>query len=254
VRCAEVIEQQLLGSYHCEANPETGLPVFAFRLHQFISRGDAVYASLASEPERYLTVHGQQFVPGDRERILLPLVFCRECGQEYYCIRVSRDKDTRQRVFMPRELSDYLSDAESEAGFLYASSTQPWPLAAEEVIERLPDDWLEEYKGALRVRPNRRRYLPQAMRIRPDGVEGDPGLDCHYVQAPFRFCLHCSISYGSWQSLDFPKLASLGTEGRSSATTVLSLTALRYLREDASLHTRARKLLSFTDNRQDASL
>jgi hypothetical protein len=49
----------------------------------------------------------------------------------------------------------------------------------------------------------------------------------------------CGISYGSWQSLDCPKLASLGTEGRSSATTVLSLTAIRYLREDASLHARA---------------
>jgi hypothetical protein len=106
-------------------------------------------------------------------------------------------------------------------------STQPWPLAAEDVIERLPDDWLEEHRGALRVRPNRRRYLPQAVRIRPDGVEGDPGLDCHYVPAPVRFCLQCGISYGSWQSLDFPKLASLGTEGRSSATTVLSLTAAR---------------------------
>jgi hypothetical protein len=80
------------------------------------------------------------------------------------------------------------------------------------------------------------------MWIRPDGVEGDAGLDCHYVPAPFRFCLHCGISYGSWQSLDFPKLASLGTEGRSSATTVLSLTAIRYLREDTSLHTRPQAL------------
>jgi hypothetical protein len=69
-----------------------------------------------------------------------------------------------------------------------------------------------------------------------------------------RFCLHCGVSYGSWQSLDFPKLALLGTEGRSSATTVLSLAAIRYLRDDATLPARARKLLSFTDNRQDASL
>ena len=79
-------------------------------------------------------------MPGDRSRILLPLVFCRECGQEYYCIRVSRNKETRQRVFMPRELSDHLSDEESEAGFLYAGATQPWPLDAKDVIERLPDD------------------------------------------------------------------------------------------------------------------
>jgi hypothetical protein len=57
-RCAEAIEQQLMASYACEPNPETGFPVFAFRLHQFISRGDTVYASLASEEQRHVTVHG----------------------------------------------------------------------------------------------------------------------------------------------------------------------------------------------------
>ena len=36
--CQRVIEQQLLASYGAEANPKTGFPVFAFRLHQFISR------------------------------------------------------------------------------------------------------------------------------------------------------------------------------------------------------------------------
>jgi hypothetical protein len=169
-RCAEAIAQQLLSSYTCEPNPEAGFPVFAFRLHQFISRGDTVYASLEAEAERYLTVHKQQFVPGDRGRILLPLVFCRECGQEYYCVRLSRSPETRKRVCTPRELSDHLSDAkEGEAGFLYASAPDPWPLDTEAVMQRLPDDWLEEHRGALRVRANRRPYLPQAVRLSCDG-------------------------------------------------------------------------------------
>jgi ATP-dependent helicase YprA (DUF1998 family)/very-short-patch-repair endonuclease len=266
-RCTEVIEQQLLASYRCEPNPETGFPVFAFRLHQFISRGDTVYASLETEAERYLTVHKQQFVPGDRRRILLPLVFCRECGQEYYCVRVSRSPETRKRVCTPRELSDHLSDEEGEAGFLYASASDPWPLDAEAVMQRLPDDWLEErpygptahavaeeHRGALRVRANRRPYLPQAVRIGGDGSEADTGLEAHYVPTPFRFCLQCGVSYGFRQTSDFAKLASLGTEGRSSATTILSLATIRYLRNDGTLPERARKLLSFTDNRQDASL
>lgn len=38
-RCAAAIEEQLLASYGSEPVPETGFPVFAFRLHQFISRG-----------------------------------------------------------------------------------------------------------------------------------------------------------------------------------------------------------------------
>jgi hypothetical protein len=253
-RCAEAIEQQLMASYVCEPNPETGFPVFAFRLHQFISRGDTLYASLESEAQRHVTVHGQQFVPGDRGRVLLPLVFCRECGQEYSCVRVSRHTETRRRVFTARELSDQLSDQESEPGFLYTSSTHPWPVDAEEMMQRLPDDWLEEHRGAFRVRANRRAFLPQLVRIDPEGDEADAGLDCAYLPAPFRFCLRCGVSYGFRQTSDFAKLASLGTEGRSSATTILSLAAIRYLRQDQTLHERARKLLSFTDNRQDASL
>ena len=95
-------------SYMCAAESRRrGFPVFAFRLHQFISRGDTVYASLEPEAERYLTVQRQQFVPGDRERILLPLVFCRECGQEYYCVASAADQETRRRVFVPTRLSDH---------------------------------------------------------------------------------------------------------------------------------------------------
>ena len=47
---------------------------------------------------------------------------------------------------------------------------------------------------------------------------------------------------------------TLGAGGRSSATTILGLAAIRSLRTDESLDPVARKLLSFTDNRQDASL
>jgi hypothetical protein len=120
-------------------------------------------------------------------------------------------------------------------------------------MQRLPDDWLEEHRGALRVRANRRLYLPQAVRLGCDGSEAEQGLDGHYLPTPLRFCLRCGVSYGFGQTSDFAKLASLGTEGRSSATTILSLAAIRYLRHDETLPARA-KLLSFTDNRQDASL
>src|SRR6266705_4624200 len=82
-QCVEAIEQALVAGYTCERHAETGTPPFAFRLHQFISKGDMIYASI--EEERFLTLQGQQYVPGDRERVLLPLVFCRECGHEYYC-------------------------------------------------------------------------------------------------------------------------------------------------------------------------
>jgi len=252
-RCIAAIQEALLGGYICEPNPETGFPAFAFRLHQFISRGDTVYTSLENEQTRYITVHGQKFVPDDRSRILLPLVFCRECGQEYYCVRARRDPETGRRFFEPRELSDRISDDDSESGFLHFNTMNPWPADAQGVIERLPDDWLEELNGALRVRANRRDELPQAVRVGPDGHEAEAGLDAQYLRAPFRFCLRCGVAYGFRQASDFAKLTSLGSEGRSTATTILSLAAIRHLRREP-LAERAKKLLSFTDNRQDASL
>ena len=253
-RCGDAIEQWLLAGYDCDVNPETGTPPFAFRLHQFISPGDTAYASLESEDTRHLTVHGQQFVPGDRSRVLYPLVFCRECGQEYYCVSMTEDDETGSRAFAPRDFSDRLTDDERVAGYLYLSTTHPWPSNPDEMMDRLPDDWLELLKGVRRIRPHRRKQLPQSLFVQPDGSEGTEGEMCVFVDAPFRFCLCCGVSYGARQSSDFAKLASLSSEGRSSATTILSLATILHLKDERLLPDHARKLLSFTDNRQDASL
>jgi ATP-dependent helicase YprA (DUF1998 family)/very-short-patch-repair endonuclease len=252
--CVSAIEKHLLASYGSEPNPDTGFPVFAFRLHQFISRGDAVYASPEAEDARYLTVNGQQYVPGDRGRILLPVVFCRSCGQEYYCVEMAQDEETRMRKFLPRELSERYCDEDSEAAFLYVNTKDPWPEETLEVFERIPDDWLEEHRGVRRVKAARKDYLPRTVRVGANGIENPKGQEMQLVPAPFRFCLHCGVSYGFRQNADFAKLTSLATEGRSTATTILGLSAIRYLKKDKTLSERARKLLSFTDNRQDASL
>jgi len=247
-QCVEAIQNALLAGYTCEPHPETGRPPFAFRLHQFISKGDTIYASL--EAQRYLTLQGQQYVPGDRERVLLPLVFCRECGQDYYCVR------RKSEQFLPRDLGDQGHD-EGQAGFLYYSKDNPWPIDEDSLIDRLPDDWIEERRSGPAVRHSRRQALPQPVMVRAGGaasaVYGENALGCHFVQAPFSFCLNCGVSYSSRQRDDFAKLASLSSEGRSTATTILSLSAMRRLREQPTQSIPA-KMLSFTDNRQDASL
>ncbi len=209
-RCIAAIQEALLAGYECEPHPETGAPPFAFRLHQFISKGDTIYASLEAEP--YLTLQRQQYVPGDRERILLPLSFCRECGQEYYCVRL------KDGLLLTRELNDQQDD-EGEVGFLYYSKDNPWPLDQDAFEDRLPDEWLEETRNGPRVRRNRRDDLPRAVSVRTDGLQLDGRgeqaknvLDCHYIPAPFRFCLHCGVSYGARQRDDFAKLASLSSQ------------------------------------------
>ncbi len=228
-----------------------GFSVFAFRLHQFFSGGSAVAVSLHGEDERFISTTGQLFVPEHREQLLMPLVFCRECGQEYMSVRL-RENEQGKRLAEPRELNDTAA-GEDEIGFFYYSSTDPFPHRdhAENFYKRIPGDWLDPGTGS--IKSSRRDKIPRPIGLTSGGEQSLAGVAGHFVPAPFLFCLSCGVSYGPRQG-DFGKLSSLGAGGRSTSTTILGLTAVRELRHDDDLPDTAKKLLSFSDNRQDASL
>lgn len=250
--CEAQLREALLSGYRCR--DEHDHPLFAFRLHQFVSKGEAVYASPEPEVVRHVTLQAQQFVPGsERTRVLLPLAFCRECGQEYYSARRGKSESGR-RTYLERHVSDRLDNDDGEAGYLYISEAAPWPDDAEEFVRKLPDTWIETKNGLDTVRTSQRKNLPKKVFISGTAVEGAGSQRAWWLPAPFRFCLHCGIAYNPRQQSDFGKLATLGSEGRSTATTVMTLSTIRKLRGDDDLVREARKLLSFTDNRQDASL
>ena len=261
---SERVSENALRAYllagHEVRNPRTDAAAFAFRLHQFISRGDTVYASPEPAADRHLTLAGQRFVPGDRSKTLLPLAFCRACGQDYYVVHrqpphVSGKTHSKAR-YTPRDLGD-TNDEDARPGFLYLNDDIPWTDDTDEVYERLPQDWFDA-EG--RLRSHRRGDMPRRVEVCPDGSLNEAtGVDRKSVQGwwtprPFRFCLACGVSYAGRLGRDFTRLTTLGSEGRSTATTIMSLAAVRHLREDDRLPVHARKLLSFTDNRQDASL
>jgi len=251
--CALAVQNHLLAGYK-QVDPQTQSPFFAFRLHQFVSRGETAYASIEAAPDRYVTLQGQLFVPGDRERILVPLVFCRECGQDYYVVqRHGTGLETR---FVARDFDDRQPAASGQAGYLYTPSDEPWD-DTPAGYSNLPEDWLEESSsGEPRVKSSYREYVPKRYEVRPDGATGLEGEGCtaHFVPIPFRFCLACGVVHGGRQRSDFTKLATLGSGGRSTATSVLSLSVLRHMQNEDGLGPQSRKLLAFTDNRQDASL
>jgi superfamily II DNA/RNA helicase len=242
----------LAGSRAERGNNGTG-PLFAFRLHQFLSRGDTVYATIEEQDSRYMTFAYQLYVPGEteRRRSLYPLVFCRECGQEYYSLTVVSGTQDHVAHLVPRDPLERTIDREHDR-YLY---TGAWPEQDDEdFYERIPEDFLRETGASTGIRPDRRQLLPQPCEVALDGTLSGGGLRAWLVPGPFRFCLSCGITYAGRQISDLPKLTTLGAGGRSSATTILSLGAIRALRGDQSLSTEARKLLAFTDNRQDASL
>lgn len=235
-------------------HPETGRPLFAFRLHQFVSKGDTVYVSLETEQARHLTSTYQQRVPGDRDKTLLPLGFCRECGQEY--LVVSQVKRNGRLTFVNRQESD-ASGGDVVTGYLYVSSSYPWP--ENPVVEqRYPDHWIVEDTGLPELGDSKRKYQPEEVGVGLDGTRlpvGE-GLRAWFMSTPFAFCLACRVSYENVRGNDYSKLATLDREGRSSAVTVMSSSVVRTLKAlpPDELGPDALKLLTFVDNRQDASL
>ncbi|QIK72254.1 DEAD/DEAH box helicase [Propioniciclava coleopterorum] len=247
--CHDAIQKALLKGSRVR-HPETGRPLFAFRLHQFLSKGDTLHVSLEPEQDRFITSKYQVAVPSAPEKLLFPLAFCRECGQEYAVVKaITRQGET---TYAPRASRD-ITAGDAVDGYLYLSTQLPWPV--DPIAEgRLPDSWVGPDNLPL---ANRVRYLPQRVRVDTAGHRVDVGgSPAAFIPSPFTFCLSCQVSYEQTRGRDFSKLITLDAEGRSSAVSVLSTSLVRALREvpESELPVEARKLLTFVDNRQDASL
>ncbi|MFI0774649.1 protein kinase [Streptomyces sp. NPDC021212] len=252
-QCAKAIRLTLEAGAQAP-HPVTGRPLFAFRLHQFLSKGDTVYVTLEDKDYRHITRDYQREQPGSGGKVLMPLAFCRECGQEY--LTVWRTETNGDIVYEPRR-DTAATGGRAGDGYLYID--RPWPTTPEEAIAegRLPESWLEaDDRGQEVVKRSYRDRLPRSVTVDPYGVEGRGDLKAAFIPSPFLFCPHCGVSYEQTRGRDFAKLATLDQEGRSSATSLISSSIVRSLKavpEDA-LDKEARKLLTFVDNRQDASL
>ena len=251
--CRDYLTRFLLLAYN--TRDSEGRSLLVFRLHQFISGAGHLFSTLEPESDRYLTVDGQQFKPGERDKTLFNLVFCRECGQEYFPVWATFEGNTLQSI-APREMDEKThEDDEVRYGFFMPDVTGKW--SDDDLEANFPEDWIEHVKDTPKLKYNCRTYQPKALQVNTLGKASAEGIRGWYIPSVFRFCLNpdCRITYDATRRSDLTKLSSLGTEGRSSATTVLTLSALRHLLKEADdLSDRAKKLLGFSDNRQDASL
>lgn len=257
--CAAILRRFLLHGSHLRRTPSSRFPIFAFRLHQFLTRGDTVWSTLEAEDIRHLELTKKAAKPGEPDKPLYPLVFCRHCGTAYYRVRVILDDQGRQRL-MPREDRREEGDDGSGDAYLYLSTDAPWPSQdGQAVLDRLPD-FLKETTalGIERLRPDARTDIPESVFIDPTGqiAPFGQGIPAALIRRHFLFCLEpsCGVAYTKSQRSERNKLATLGVDNRSTATTILAVRALIELQGDRDLKPEARKLLSFTDNRQDASL
>jgi ATP-dependent helicase YprA (DUF1998 family)/very-short-patch-repair endonuclease len=257
-RCTIVLRRFLLQGATLRRSASSRFPIFAFRLHQLFTRGDTVWATLESEGERHLEMTKKVAKPGELFKPLFPLVFCRHCGTAYY--RVTRSADEHGNTLTAREDRRAADDDGSGDGYLFVSQSAPWPRAeGRELLERLPEFMKETTaQGVERVRPDSRGDVPESLFVDARGriVSEGRGIPAALIRRQFLFCLEpsCGVAYAKSQRSERSKLATLGVDNRSTATTILAVRSLIELHGDRDVRPEARKLLSFTDNRQDASL
>lgn len=241
--------QRFLVAAHDVRTPQ-GRPPFAFKLHQFISGPGKVLTTLEARGKRHITLDAQRFAPGrQQENVLLyPTHFCRDCGQEYLPVWHAQQPVS----FSSREIDDIAAEDDASYGFLC-------PLVPGQqyggLLEDLPETWIDLSRSEPKIKPAYKNAVPYMVTVDVKGQTGS-GTEFWFIPGKFRFCLNCGTTHEA-HGKDANRLSSLSGEGRSSATTMIALAALQQLfalSELAPGQPDPRKLLGFTDNRQDAAL
>jgi len=222
---------------HADAAPEARLIP---RLHAFFSQGRAIQACLSPLGPHY-TDRGDLLCPtcatAGQQTQSFPLSFCRGCGQEFYGAAIGVEGE--------------LAPCDLDAAALQDNAVYLYPGVYDETQTPIPDTWWtpkthQVRKQYQRAVPVNTTYCPTHNRLACDC--GEPGVVAvAAVSAPFLLCPACGITYDR-RPREFNKLFSFGSVGRSTATDVIVAETLR------ALPTAERKLIAFSDNRQDTAL
>lgn len=236
-----------------EQKSVNGRKPFAFKLHQFISGPGSVLCTLEGEGQRLVTLNSQVFAPGrEKENVrLYTAYFCRECGIEYFPVK------NEEGLWIPRNINESVpDDAVNTAGFLVPIKPG-FKYGGEEDI---PESWYDYKNGKVTIKKKNRAFIPQEKIVTETGDIGNSSTGTHfwYIPGKIRFCPCCGMEHKTAGN-DRNKLTGLSGEGRSSATTIISLAILNQLYKNnpdfgKNSTNDIRKMLGFTDNRQDAAL
>ena len=144
----------------------------AFKLHRFVAGAGEVFATLRARP-RTVLFEGQLEDPNDPGTRLYPVRFCRHCGHEYYIVAKLEQEDGA--AFLPRNIDDtpiVSDDGMETAGYLTPVGHDDQEYRFDGTLESFPEEWLEERKGVIKLRSNRKNRVP----CTDVGRSGRPGL------------------------------------------------------------------------------
>ncbi|MDD3473923.1 MAG: DEAD/DEAH box helicase, partial [Syntrophaceae bacterium] len=246
-----------------------------FKIHQFISQTGNVYVTLENRTNRKITLTDGMYIKEEsgEEKTLFPVLFSRYSGFDFICVK----KNFTEQKLEPREITELpekitkddlkgnkelgtkkrvLTEHDFEAGYLLI----PEPgeeLWSDEMITTLPDTWWKIKHGDTVVDNFYEFRLPQKIFYNKQGSfssEPADGLDQTgwFVAAPLYFDPSAGIVFDS-RTNENTKLMRVGNVGKSTATTIATFSILKS-QQQQKVPKEIQKVLSFTDNRQDASL
>lgn len=249
--CKDALADRLVAMSACRNERDQAF--MAFKLHRFLSGAGTAQSTLAPAGTRRVSLAGELYDREESTARLYPLFFCRECGQEVHSVSID---DFGTVIARPIDLSPRAdaSGTDIEHGFLVPDAVSDLAFAG--AVEDYPDSWQETTPaGQQRLKGSHRgKHEGRIMRLSPKGEHDPEGILCWFFPGPYRFCPRCRHEPAP-QARDINKLAGLSAEGRSSATTLITTVALDWMdRAGEPDDKHRRKLLGFTDNRQDAAL
>lgn len=222
-----------------------------YKIHQFISQTGTVYVSLDNSNDRIISLDPANHKgKGDSKIPLFPTVFSRISGHEFICVNMDYDKEELK----PREFREVLDEEENLTSGYLISGPDVWN--PETDLEQLPEAWVKVDKnGNYNPQKKYKDRLPQKIYFDRKGnfsSKNQYEYEGWFMPAKLLFDPTCGAQYDP-KTNEATKLTRLGSEGRSTSTTVLSYSILDQL-ADHGFPEGDQKLLSFTDNRQDAAL
>ena len=222
-----------------------------FKLHQFIAQTGSVYTTLDQGEGRFITLEPGIYKHDDKDKPIFPNVFSRISGHPFICTSLIDGR------LVPRE---FRAGAEDET-----TGTPGYLIVGEEVwdpvhdIEYLPETWVRRRaNGVVTPVPKRRDRFPKRVAFDEFGncfeiSEPAEGQSWGwFMPEPLLFDPTGGVFYDD-KTNEGTKLTRLGNEGRSTSTTITAFSVLKHLR-NSDVSVQDQKLLSFTDNRQDAAL
>ncbi|MDR3719214.1 MAG: hypothetical protein P4K98_10455 [Bryobacteraceae bacterium] len=211
--------------------------VLPFKLHQFIAQTGSIYTTLdQDESNRFITLEPGIYKQDDEnKKLIYPNVFSRATGHAFLCVSLANNR------IEPREFRESSDEEEDGAG----QTRDGYLIVGDEVWNRetdlqdLPEAWLRRPKNGPVVPDSKRAArFPRKLRFDEYGnYSGTAAAKLNlwgwFMPAPLLFDPTGGVVFDP-NTNEGTKLTKLGSEGRSTSTTITAFSIVTPRRNSRS--------------------